>query len=99
MGLHYARVDPDRWDVDLDTPGCARPKAGGGDAFVLVVAGCFLHVFAVRVTVDGKGDQVPVDPQYARELQYVQDQAQEPVDTVRLPGLEGDWVVLTEPFA
>ena len=82
------------WRLDSSFPGRAWPDdAWEGLAF----SGLWMHLFAIRVQDDGGGVQVAWEDAFAADVCSVQRINGASLQTVELPGLEGDWIVLAHP--
>jgi len=93
--VRYLTLDPIAWKPDPEFPGRAWPH---DEDTILVVSRLCLHLYAVRVEDADDGLQVAANPHLQSELEALQDLTDGPVQTVSLPGLEGQWTLAATAF-
>jgi hypothetical protein len=99
MGENGSAPEPTSLVASLDVVGLRRLE--GEDVLLGTVAlfGCLHHFQAVRVTRDAQGCQVALRDPHHRFADVALVNGDGALETVELPGFEGEWILCIYPFA
>lgn len=83
------------WDLDPDCPG--RALVDGYKDSTTTINGLHMWICALRVVIENDGAVLSWSGEFDDEIDAVCTLVNGRPETVALPGLEGDWIILAVP--
>lgn len=93
-------IDIPQWEVDPEFPGRAGPAGCEGVGHLHIKGtGAHMQIQAIAVRDDAKGFQVAVNDDFDHEIETLQNLVDARLESTKLPGLDGEWVVYCDPLS